>query len=212
MHKHILSFFLFSLLWSFSGSAQQHGIDQAFGLLGSRADVSGLARMRTDTSMLDVDYSVRVKQIGIVYAIRKDLVYWKWGSISIGSPLMLGVSYTNRYRSYDFNGSRKDTVQGKKGTHIAFEIPVVADLNIGLHAASDDTKRSLGFYLGVGYQYSFTKLYTSAGKVPYDRFDPIFRTGIRMGHSWETRWSLGFNVRGTSNTHRTYSIHWVKEL
>ena len=108
--------------------------------------------------------------------------------------------------------NENDTIQGKKGGHLAFEIPVVADLNIGLHSASDDARRSLGLYVGGGYQYSYTKVYTSVGKVPFDSFDPVFRAGLRMGKSWETRWSLGFNMRGVSGGNRTYSIHWLKEL
>lgn len=212
MQKSLLSLLIFLLAANINGFSQNRGIDQGFGLLGSRADISGLARYRTDSSAIDAQYTMRVKQIGIVYSIRKDLVKWRWGSISVGSPMMLGISFTNRYRSIDFDGTKRDTITGKKGGHLAFEIPVVADLNIGLHSASDDSKRSLGIYVGGGYQYSYTKVYTSVGKVPFDSFDPVFRAGIRMGKAWETRWSLGFNMRGVSTGHRTYSIHWLKEL
>jgi len=212
MQKSLLSLVLFLLSFTTISFAQNRGIDQGFGLLGSRADISGLARYRTDTSAIDASYTMRVKQIGIVYSIRKDLIKWKWGSVSIGSPMMLGVSFTNRYRSIDFDGTKRDTIQGKKGGHLAFEIPIVADLNIGLHSASDESRRSLGIYVGGGYQYSYTKIFTSVGKVPFDSFDPVLRAGIRMGQVWETRWSLGFNIRGVSGGNRTYSIHWLKEL
>jgi len=212
MQKSLLSLLIFLLAANISSFSQNRGVDQAFGLLGSKVDISGLARYRTDSSAIDAQYSMRVKQIGIVYSIRKDLIKWRWGSVSIGSPMMLGVSFTNRYRSFDFDGTKRDTIQGKKGAHLAFEIPIVADLNIGLHSASDDTKKPLGIYVGGGYQYSYTKIYTSVGKVPFDSFDPVLRAGIRMGKAWETRWSLGFNIRGVSNGNRTYSIHWLKEL
>lgn len=212
MQKHRFSLLIILLTISISSFSQNRGVDQAFGLMGSKADISGLARYRTDTSMVDANYTMRVKQIGFVYSIRKDLIQWRGGSLSIGSPMMLGVSFTNRYRSIDFDGTKNDTITGKKGGHIAFEIPVVADLNIGLHSASDDSKRSLGIYVGGGYQYSYTKIFTSVGKVPFDSFDPVLRAGIRMGKAWETRWSLGFNMRGVSGGHRTYSIHWLKEL
>lgn len=212
MQKHRLNLLIVLLLAGIHGFAQNHGVDQAFGLLGSRADISGLARYRTDSTAIDANYTMRVKQIGIVYSIRKDLISWRGGSVSIGSPVMLGISFTNRYRSIDFDGTKNDTIQGKKGGHLAFEIPLVADFNIGLHSASDDSRRSLGLYVGGGYQYSYTKVYTSVGKVPFDSFDPVFRAGLRMGKSWETRWSLGFNMRGVSGGNRTYSIHWLKEL
>lgn len=212
MQKSILSLTIFLLIISTSSFSQNRGVDQGFGLLGSGVDISGIAKYRTDSSSIDAAYTMRVKQIGIVYSIRKDLVTWRWGSISIGSPMMLGLSFTNRYRSIDFNGTKRDTIEGKKGTHLAFEIPIVADLNIGLHSASDDSRRSLGLYVGAGYQYSFTKVYTSVGKIPFDSFDPVLRAGIRMGKAWQTRWSLGFNMRGVSTGRRTYSIHWLKEL
>ncbi|MFZ6024034.1 MAG: hypothetical protein ACOYVG_06215 [Bacteroidota bacterium] len=212
MQKSLLSFVIFLLVFNISSFSQNRGVDQGFGLLGSKVDISGLARLRTDSSAIDAQYSMRVKQIGIVYSIRKDLIKWRWGSVSVGSPMMLGISFTNRYRSIDFDGAKRDTITGKKGGHIAFEIPVVADLNIGLHSASDDSRRSLGIYVGAGYQYSYSKVHTSVGKVPFDSFDPVLRAGMRMGKSWETRWSLGFNMRGVSGGHRTYSIHWLKEL
>lgn len=212
MHKAILSLFITCIFFQFQAFSQKRGVDQAFGLLGSKADINGVARYRTDSSAIDAQYSMRVKQIGIVYTIRKQLVTWGWGSVSIASPMMLGVSFTNRYRSIDFDGTKNDTITGKHGGHLAFEIPLVADLNFGLLSASDDSKRALGIYVGGGYQYSYTKIYTSVGKVPFDSFDPVFRAGIRMGKAWETRWSLGFNMRGASSDNRTYSIHWLKEL
>lgn len=212
MYKAILSLLIICVFFQIQAFSQKRGVDQGFGLLGSVADINGIARTSTDSSFKDIDYTVRVKQIGIVYAIRKDLISWNGGSISVGSPMMLGISFTNRYRSIDFDGTKRDTIQGKKGGHLAFELPLVADLNIGLTSASEDSKRRLGFYIGGGYQYSYTKVYTTIGKIAFSGFDPVLRAGIRMGKTWQTRWSLGFNMRGTSNNNRTYSIHWLKEL
>ena len=212
MRNRTFTLFIMLLLTGLGAFAQNGGIDQGFGLSVSVADVNGTRRVSSTSGSIDADYSVRVKQFGIVYAVRTDLIRWKGGSISIGSPLMLGWSRTNRYRSIDFDGTKRDTITGIKGTQLAFEIPVVADLNIGLHSAGDESRRSLGLYIGVGYQYSYTKIRTSVGKVPYDQFDPVFRAGLRMGAAWETRWSIGLNVRGASNTNRTYGIHLLKEL
>ncbi len=81
MHKHRLNLLIVLLLAGISGIAQNRGVDQAFGLLVSKADISGLARYRTDSTAIDANYTMRVKQIGIVYSIRKDLVSWRGGSI-----------------------------------------------------------------------------------------------------------------------------------
>lgn len=114
MQKHQLSLFLVLFFISITSVAQNRGVDQGFGLLGSRANISGLARLRTDSSAIDAAYTMRVQQLGFVYAIRKDLIKWRWGSVSIGSPMMLGIAFTNRYQSFDYDGTKTDTIQGKK--------------------------------------------------------------------------------------------------
>ena len=212
MQKHQLNLFIVLLFISITTIAQNRGVDQALGLMGSRDHVSGVVRLKTASTTIDAAYTMRVQQFGFVYTIRKDLIQWRGGSVSIGSPMMLGFSFTNHYKSYDFNGTKTDTVLGKKGGYLAFEIPVVADLNIGLHSASDESKNSFGIYVGGGYQYSYTKILTSVGKIPLAGFDAVLRAGLRMGKAWENRWSLGFNMRGVSTSNRTYSIHWLKEL
>jgi len=194
--------------------AQSARIEQGFGLAASTTNVQGKARAVTDTSVIDSDYRLRLLQFGIVYLVRVDFLKWKFGSISIGSAVTAGLSGSGKYSSKDFNGTTTTTVEGVKGTHFSFNIPVFIDCNFGLHSADDEYKRKFGFYLGAGYGYSYTKIKTSIGKLHYDGFDPVFRSGIRMGNSWERRVSIGFNIRGAlqDNPNRTYELQILKEL
>lgn len=202
-------------LWSNILSAQNVRINQVFGLGGTTSNISGTASLTTDTSHINADYTVRLRQFGIVYGARVDVFAWKFGSISVGSPVMLGFSTSSNYRSIDFNGTKKDTIEGLRGTRLAFELPLFADINIGLHSAADESERNnFGIYIGAGYMYSYTRIRTSVGSVGYDGFDPCLRAGIRMGRNWESRLSIGFTVRGDfrNNGLRTYGLQILKEL
>lgn len=196
--------------------AQSVRVDQVFGLGVTNVNISGKAGLITDTSTTNADYSVKVRQFGIVYGARVNVVTWRFGSVSIGSPVMLGFSTTSNYRSIDFNGTRRDTTEGLSGTRLAFELPLLADLNIGLYSASEDSrKRNFGIYVGAGYMYSYTKIHTSVGNVIFDGFDPCVRAGIRVGDSWERRFSIDFSIRGdfsNKNSPHTYGIQLLKEL
>ncbi|MEO8173569.1 MAG: hypothetical protein ABI581_10820 [Sediminibacterium sp.] len=196
-------------------SAQKIHLDQSFGLASAFSDISGMARFSTDSSLINSEYKLRIRQFGIVYAPRVDLLGTKNFSISITSPVLIGFTTTSRYRSIDDNGTKKDTVEGVKGLRLLFEIPLIADLNIGLRSAQDESAdRKVGFYIGAGFMYSYTRLKLAAGKVTYDGFDPVVRAGIRMGRSWATRWSIGINIRGNleSNSTRMYGLQIMKEL
>lgn len=196
-------------------SAQKLRADQVMGLGVTSANLSGIALRVTDSSSTTADYTVRLRQFGIVYGARVDVFAWNKGSFSIGSPVMLGISTSGKYRSVNVTGALSDTVQGVKGTHIMFEIPVFADLNIGLHSAADESRNhSLGIYLGAGYQYSYTLLQTYLGKRIQDGFDPVFHAGLRMGSAWENRFSIAFTLRGgfDKQSTRTYGLQLLKEL
>lgn len=196
--------------------AQTIRVDQVFGLGVTGADISGKAGLITDTSVIDADYSVKVRQFGIVYGARVNVIAWRFGSVSIGAPVMMGLSTTSNYRSVDFNGTKRDTIVGLSGTRLALELPLFADLNIGLYSAVDDSRnKNFGIYIGAGYMYSYTRLRTSIGNVIFDGFDPCVRTGIRVGGAWEKRFSIAFTMRGsfsTSGSPRTYGIQLLKEL
>lgn len=196
--------------------AQSVRVDQVFGLGITSANISGKARSITDSSVTEAEYSVKLRQFGIVYGARVNILAWSFGSVSIGSPIMLGFSTTSNYRSVDFNGTKRDTIVGLRGTRLAFELPLLADLNIGLYSAAEDLrKKKFGIYVGAGYVYSYTKLRTSVGNVIFDGFDPCVRAGIRMGESWERRFSIGFSMRGNFSNNgspRTYGIQLLKEL
>jgi hypothetical protein len=186
----------------FSGSflRAQVKIAQGLGLFAGRANVSGFARghVRQCIDRLQLPPAVAaiwpgVHDTGRTVSMERRFCKHRFANHA-------GIGFTGNYNSTDFNGSTTKLKEGINGAHLAFELPVVADLNIGMHSAADE-KGSFGFYLGAGYAYSYTKLRTSVGKVPFDGFDPLVRVGIRMGRNWETRWGLVFSIRGAKIQH-----------
>jgi hypothetical protein len=196
-------------------NAQKVIVEQGLGLSASQSTVKGFASATTDNgSTINSNYSVRLRQYGLVYQWRANLFQTKNLSLSLGTPLMLGWSVSRNYHSYDHSGGKIDTVDNVQGTQIAIEAPVVLDLNFGLHSAKEESRRKLGGYFGIGYAYGFTGIKTSVGTVFYDGFEPLVRAGIRMGKAWETRWSINVNVRGgfTEGSNRQYGLQLLKEL
>ena len=194
--------------------AQRVSVDQSFGLAATTSDVTGLARGTKDSTLYDANFNLRVRQFGIVYAPRIDLLGSKTISLSLAAPVMLGLATSSKYHSVDFNGVKRDTVEGISGASLAVELPVFAEINIGLRSARDESRRAWGIYAGAGYMYSYTKIKTSVGKQVYDGFDPVFRAGIRMGSAWENRFSIAFTLRGNpgGNGSKTYGLQLLKEL
>lgn len=194
-------------------SAQTTRLEQSFGLIGNGSFIRGVARSVTPTATTEAKYTVRMIQFGLMYYPRMDLIQGTDVSLSIGAPVMLGYGFTYKYSSTDFDGTTTTTSEGIKGGHLAFSVPVVMDLNLGLHSAADETRRKFGVYVGAGYGYSFTRIRTSLGKVTYDGFDPVLRAGIRLGDSWERRLTLGFTMKGVSADHpKTYEFQLLKDL
>ncbi len=210
----LVACFIFS---SASLMAQRVPLDQSFGLSGSGGrGIRGSSVQQTDSTLLTANYSLTLLQFGIVYFPRKDFISWPGGSFSIGSPLMFGASVTTSYQStnYEAVSGKRDTISNLSGGHFAFSVPVVVDLNIGLHSAAAPSNQRIGIYAGAGYGYNFTRIKTSAGKINYDGFESLIRAGIRLGRIWENRFTIGVNVRGAfeNSKTKTYELHLVKDL
>ena len=197
--------------------AQQVSFEQSFGLSGGGSSViKKTAIGPIDTTQVNSTFSARLLQFGIVYYPRIEFLRGRSVSLSIGSPVMLGLGISTKYASSDRDIATGVVTQreGITGADLAFTLPVVMDLNIGLHSAADETNQRIGFYVGAGYGYSYNRIKTSVGKVFYDGFDPIFRAGLRLGRAWENRFTLGLNMRGmlNGNSVRIYEIHLLKDL
>lgn len=202
-------------LASVKATAQKVIVEQALGLAGSQANITEQAYATKDNgTAISSNFSVRLRQYGLVYQWRANLFQTKNLSLSLGTPLMLGWSVSRNYRSYDSDGVKTDTIQGIQGTQVSLEAPVALDLNFGLHSAKDESRRRLGAYVGIGYGYSFTRIKTSIGTVFYDGFEPLVRAGLRMGKAWETRWSINVSVKGgfSEGSDRMYGVQILKEL
>jgi hypothetical protein len=196
------------ILLSMCVSAQKKVLEQGLGLVFDQSNVHGIA-MRTirDTAFMS-NFKLRLRRYGIIYQARMDIVGSKAVSLSAGSSITIGYSSTGN------NGTTTVKYEGNKGTHLAFDIPVFFDLNIGLHSAKEESKQTFGVYAGVGYAYSYTKMHTSLGLLTLDGFDPVFRAGFRMGKRWENRWGMALTMRGSprSGAIRAYGVQLLKEL
>jgi hypothetical protein len=217
MHKLyvLLVVFSISLITNKAGAQLLKRPDQVLGLSFSTSDITRTASLVTDNSAVHSNYTATLRQYGFVYGFRYNILKLSIGSISLGSPLMAGFSSTDNYHSIDFDGTKNDTISGITGLNFACEIPVFADLNLGLYSAEDESpKKRFGVYVGVGYMYSYTRIHTSVGRSIYDGYEPAVRAGIRMGKRWENRWSLNFSVRaGYANSGmRAYGLQILKEL
>jgi hypothetical protein len=204
-----------TLLVSVGLSAQKKRFDQGFGLAGDQTRVHATGQYENESGTITIsDYNLRLRRYGVIYVARMDLIGGKAFSISLGSSVTAGWSSTRNYRSVDITGGTSAVVQRHGGSHLAFDIPVFVDVNIGLHSAIDESRRKFGLYAGAGYGYSYTKIHTSIGMIAYDGFDPIFRIGFRMGKRWENRWGMAATVRGSpeSGAIRTYGLQLLKEL
>ncbi len=202
------------ILLSVGLSAQSKVLEQGFGLAFDETNVRGIGSREINGSITMSDFRLRLRRYGVVYLARMDVIGGKAVSLSLGSSITAGWSSTRNYRSVDHTGGTSVTVENKGGSHFAFDIPVFADLNIGLHSAKEESRSSFGVYAGVGYAYSYTKIHTSIGMLTYDGFDPVFRLGFRMGKRWENRWGMAFTARGdpASGSIRTYGVQLLKEL
>lgn len=202
------------LLAGYGAACQVVRIDQSFGLATTYANFSDARNFLKGNTTVHSDYRFRIKQYGIVYGPKVDVLATKDVSISLAMPVMLGLAITHRYRSYDMDGSKTDTIEGLRGSRVAFEIPVFAELNIGLRSAADERQRMFGLFAGAGYSYSFTQVKTTEGYIPFDRWEPVVRAGIRFGNKWENRYSLAFTLRRQwqNGSQPTYGLQLMKEL
>jgi|GEM_PF-642118 len=90
-------------------------------------------------------------------------------SISVGIPLSVGVGLASDYTS---NG---------KGVYWNFDLPLVADYNIGCKSTPKNEKK-FGGYVGAGFGYTYTSWsFDDKSSARANSFGPLIRGGFRFG-------------------------------
>lgn len=95
-------------------------------------------------------------------------------SLSVGTPVGIGINLVR-------------DVSGDAGVAWGYELPVVADYNIGCKATPDND-RSFGGYFGAGFSYLYVAYNMGAGSGNVKTYGPMGRAGVRFG-SGDGRWN-----------------------
>jgi hypothetical protein len=105
----------------------------------------------------------------LTYFPRINLVSDNHSSISLGLPVSVGVGFASDYTS---NG---------KGVYWAFDLPLVADYNLGSKSTSANQEK-FGGYFGAGFGYTYTNWTFSGSSTPHaNSYGPLIRGGFRFG-------------------------------
>lgn len=153
------------------------------GVVFSATDI----KSRTVAGAMLTEHTTRLNYLGVSYFARMVLVKRDNRSFSIGSPVTLGISWATLNDSYSYSMISSvappvgTTGSGSKKPHVALELPIVLDHNIGA-GSSPGNKKSFGAYFGAGAAYTYTSISLSDGSNrKVDSYDPLVRAGIRLG-------------------------------
>ena len=104
---------------------------------------------------------------GFTYFPRVNFVETEALSVSVGIPLVVGISATST-GSYDYYGNS----YGNSNSSIGFVLnaPLIINLNMGRGSTKENRKR-YGYFLGAGYGYHHGDFLT-------DTYDPVTRSYI----------------------------------
>ncbi|MBI5217851.1 MAG: hypothetical protein HY958_02855 [Bacteroidia bacterium] len=117
-------------------------------------------------------------------------------SLSVGIPMSI---------AYDLDPDEGNSV-------LAYEIPVVADFNVG-HGAADDADFPVGIYAGGGYAFnSITSSFSSSGHSVISKTTGLYvNAGIRWKGLGENSWTLGAYSIMTIDT-RKFTVFGIRIL
>jgi hypothetical protein len=154
---------------------------------------------------------VKLDRAGLVYFPRINFIEHRYFSFSVGSPLMVGISWATEH-TYLINPlssymppSGPGHGEGDKSPHFAIELPLVADFNLALGSSRKNTD-SIGLYLGGGYTWNHTTVTLSQGSQKLETYDPFFHAGIRFIRRHPI--SLGVSYK----RNKQWGIHLMRDL
>ena len=117
--------------------------------------------------------NIVMPQFGLCFSPRFILVGMENSSVSIGTPVAVGLGLIPK--------SYKDD----SGVYFTYELPIVLDYNIGRKSTAGNDKKT-GMYFGSGFSYS--KLGLAHGSYPHfngETYGPLLRAGYRFNSIWK---------------------------
>jgi hypothetical protein len=105
----------------------------------------------------------------LTYFPRLNISSTDHSSISIGLPVSVGVGFASDYQS---NG---------KGVYWGFDLPLVADYNIGCKSTPENHNK-FGGYFGTGFGFTYTNWnFNGSSSAQANSYGPMIRGGFRFG-------------------------------
>lgn len=146
------------------------------------------------------EYNFAMVQTGATYFPRLNFLETQNSSLSIGMPISLGF------------GSASNTSDDSKGVFFSYDLPVIADYNIGLRSTSENEK-NFGFFFGAGFGYNHVGLALSSGSEKISSYGPLAHTGARFNMN-RTALTLGFFYKMGMETqkYKTFGFQVLADL
>jgi len=121
---------------------------------------------------------VYITQLYATYFPRYNVFEGMKTSLSVGSPLSLGIALADVDNGSDF------------GVAFGYDLPLVLDYNFGFKATDNESEgKKLGGYVGTGFSYSKIMISkTTNSNFTGTSYGPLFRAGIRFGNKKDESW------------------------
>ena len=160
----VLLIFCSSLFSSVYSQTFMHSVGGTISVLGSKGEI-----LTTDFLGIPYykSYNFIMEAVALTYFPRLNFETGNKSSFSVGIPLSLGI------------GAASDINKENSGVYFSYDLPVIADFNIGLGATRENEKR-FGYFLGAGFGYGHVSLALTSGSEKINSYGPIGHGGVRF--------------------------------
>ena len=147
------------------------------------------------------EYNLALVQYATTYFPRINFETGGNSSFSIGVPLAIGL------------GSASDVRGANSGVFFSYDLPAVADLNIG-YKSSVENERSFGYFFGGGFGYNHVGIALSSGSEKITSYGPLVHAGtkFKMGRSGSLFTGLYYKFGLESQKYKTFGIQILSDL
>lgn len=112
-------------------------------------------------------YNFIMESVGVTYFPRINFETGANASFSIGIPLSIGAGVAS-----DFNNENT-------GIYFAYDVPVIADYNLG-RGSTAETEKKFGYFLGAGFGYGYVNIALDAASQKVNSYGPLVHGGTRF--------------------------------